>query len=240
MLTNLKKPDHAIQLLCKSVAVFALIPYRIDKMESSQVKAFNRALEQFNLLAEMLARDSYQLDRYKSEVLLLDTAINDLRDKWLKSERLSETSKAAVRDFIKSLEHLRRSLHGGWSEKMFHILEGDAKQCRAQKFSDFKEFYINITCEDCPATSRGLALVYEDIHVPDLIEITGEDHVWGRYKFTCPANRKHKVRPSMHSGKGRMEKPLGLILGKPFKDYLRKERKMNGKGNIEHGNANRP
>lgn len=220
----MQNPARALQLLCKSVAVFAMIPYRTNKMEHYQTAAFNDSLRQFNVLSEMLAKDSYELNQRRDEVLLLDVAIKDLQEKWLKSDKLSDGSELAVKDFMKSLEHLRRALYGNWSEKMFPMFDKTNAIGEPMRFADFKEFYINVTCDGCPTTKRGLTHIYEDIHVPDLVEIIGGNFVWGQYKFTCPVDEKHKVYPSMHSGKGRIGQPLSLVLGVPLNEYLARQK----------------
>lgn len=217
MWTNLNNPARALQLLCKEAAVLEMIGHRPEGLVHNQVAAVNETVRVLRVLATMLAQDSYQLNSRRDEVVLLNGMRKNLEEKWLVSPNLSEGAKLSVEDLIKQLDALHTTLHGGFAERMFPMLEGNKHKVRAQKFSDFKDFYLNMACEDCPATARGLALVYEDIHVPDLIKITGGDYVWGQYKFKCPANPKHKVRPSIHIGKGRTNKPLGLVLGNPLR-----------------------
>lgn len=238
MWTNLNDPARALQLLCKQASVLEMIGHRPEGLVHNQVAALNETVRILRALTAMISQDSYGMNSRRDEVAMIKSMRENLEQKWLKSPILSESAKAIVSDLIKQLDELHVTLHGGFAKRMFPMLDGSKHQVRAQRFSDFKEFYLNMGCEDCPATSRGIALVYEDIHVPDLVEITGGDHVWGQYKFKCPANPNHTVRPSMYSGKGRTNKPRGLLLGKPYTEYLQQMIIRKEKGNIDHDNAN--
>jgi len=219
MWTNLNNPARALQILCKQAAVLEMLSHRPDGLVHNQTAAINETVRILRTLTAMLSQDCYLQNSKRDEVTLLNGMRRDLKQKWLTSPALSEEAKLVVHDLVRQLDALDVTLRGGFSQRMFPMLQGNDKQSKAQKFSDFQGFYLNMTCENCPTTNRGLALVYEDIHVPDLIKVTGGDHVWGQFVFKCPAKADHKVHPSMHVGKGRTNKPKSLIMGKPLIEH---------------------
>ena len=202
--TGLKDPQAvAVELLRAALPLFEMKEQTILDVETR--KHLNMAMHSWRqLFAQLLPHVSY---------------VSSTEGNLAKLERLGRIAakiKAmpgttnAVADSAASLHGHTRAAWQGYA-RQWRVVEPPGTTARREMISQMVDYHVSAYCHTCKEA------IFDQLHVPELVNLIGRDAAWGTFRIVCAKDRTHPVTLTGSYGKNSGGKHQGRVRGELFK-----------------------